>query len=755
MFFLPPNLKKGIYFLILLQLYLVGFGVDNAFCQNKIDSLLHEIKNYSQNRSRSNIVPIALLSELSNEYLHSDPIKAKEYAHKALDLAEQQKNNTAKILALSSLGSSYEIRGKYDSALTYFEEAYRLVKKTNNQTIQRGVVLEKIGVIYKYKGKYDQAINYLLKGLEIAEKLEDDKLQGNILNSIGNVFTTKEQPLKALEYYEKSLVYKKKAGNKRAISNSMGNIAIIHQQLGNYSKSIQIFKEVLEIKQEIGDKEGEAGVYFGMAQLYDSQGKYKRALEEFKKAAKIDEELDYKYVLADDYRQMGMMYSKLGNNTLAIFYVKKAVKIAQEVNSNQILLQVYNTLTDIYEKKKDYQNAFEALRKSHQYNDSIFTEQKEKQITEINTKYETDKKDKENQLLLAQNKLQEQELGTQKSLIGGAIFIIFIFFGLAIVLNRQRMAKNKANILLLQKNKEVEQQKEEIEIKTEYANKLNEEIQSTLDIVNEQNHNITSSIKYAKRIQDAILPTRKEMQQSLGDDFFVLYKPKDIVSGDFYFVKEIENTTIVCVADCTGHGVSGAFMSMLGIESLHKITNQNITSPSQILANLHIQINNLLHQDDTKDQDGMDAVVLAFRKENNKFVSVDYAGAMNPLYYFQNEKLKTIKATKKSVGGTIYVKKEEAASTSSPVFQNHTIPLLNENKNTIPTQFYLSSDGYQDQFGGKKGKKLMTKNFRNLLQILASKPVSEQKQMLENHFEDWRGKYEQVDDVAVMGIKIV
>ena len=738
-----------------MSLFCLFFGIEKGFSQNnKVDSLLNKITNYSKGKIKNDTIPIQLLSSLSNEYLYSEPQKAEEYARKALLLAENQKNISFKIPILNNLGNSYEIRGEYDSAFIYFDEAYRLIKKTNNQTIQRAIILEKIGVIYRYKAQYDKATKYLLEALAFAQKLKDEKLQGNILNSLGNILVDRNKPTEALEYYEQSLIFKRKTGDKRTISNSLGNIALIHQQLGNFDKSIKMFEEVLAIKQEIGDKEGEAGVYFGLGQVYESQEKYKRALEEFKKAAKIDEELDYKYVLADDYRQIGKMYSKLENHTLAIFYVKKALEIAKHVNSNRVFLNVYSTLTEVYEAQNDYKNAFEAMRKAYQYNDSVFTEQKEKQITEINTKYETDKKDKENQLLLTQNKLQKQTLNTQKSLIIASIFFLFLLIGLAFVLNRQRIIKNKANILLQQKNVEIEQQKEEIEIKTEYANKLNEEIQSTLDIVNEQNESITSSIKYAKRIQDAILPTQKEMSDILGNDFFVFYKPKDIVSGDFYFAKEIENTTIICVADCTGHGVSGAFMSMLGIESLHKITSQNIISPALILTNLHLQINSLLHQNDTQSQDGMDAILLAFKKENNRFVSVEYAGAMNPLYYQQNNEFKVIKASKKSIGGTIYANKANLDIISNPIFESHSISLLDENNQTIPTQFYLSSDGYQDQFGGKKGKKLIVKNFRNLLQKIATKSIEEQKESIETHFEEWKNDYEQVDDVVVMGIQI-
>ncbi|PIY12860.1 MAG: hypothetical protein COZ18_01140 [Flexibacter sp. CG_4_10_14_3_um_filter_32_15] len=756
------NQKKNYYIIIIVSLCYLFFGVEKSFSQNKIDSLLNEITKYSKEKIKNDTIPIQLLSDLSNEYLYSDPKKAEEYARKALVLAETQIKSSIKIPVLNCLGSSYEIRGQYDSAFIYFKEAYRLIKKTNNQTIQRAITLEKIGVLYRYKAEYDKATKYLLDALEIAQKLNAEKLQGNILNSIGNIFVERQKPQEALKYYEESLVFKKKTGNKRTISNSLGNIALIHQQLGNFDKSIKMFEEVLVIKKEIGDKEGESGAYFGLGQVYESQKKYKRALEEFKKAAKIDEELDYRYVLADDYRQIGRMYSKLGNHTLAIFYVEKAIEMAEEVNSNRVFLTVYSTLTEVYEAEKDYKNAFEAMRKSYQYNDSVFTEQTEKQITEINTKYETDKKEKENQLLLTQNKLQEQKLSTQKSLIIASVFFLFLFIGLAFVLNRQRMIKNKANILLKIKNIEIEQQKEEIEIKTEYANKLNKEIQSTLDIVNEQNKSITSSIKYAKRIQDAILPTQKEMKTILGNDFFVFYQPKDIVSGDFYFVEQIEKklkngqretNIIICVADCTGHGVSGALMSMLGIESLNKIITQNIISPNLILENLHNQINEKLHQNDNQSQDGMDAIVLNFKKIDGKFVSVEYAGAMNPLYYSQLnqdiEEFKIIKATKKSLGGTIYSKQTE-----SNTFKNHFISLLDENNQPIPTQFYLSSDGYQDQFGGKKGKKLMVKNFRNLLKEMASNSIQEQKENIETHFEEWKNGYEQVDDVVVMGIQI-
>ena len=222
-----------------MSLFCLFFGIEKGFSQNnKVDSLLNKITNYSKGKIKNDTIPIQLLSSLSNEYLYSEPQKAEEYARKALLLAENQKNISFKIPILNNLGNSYEIRGEYDSAFIYFDEAYRLIKKTNNQTIQRAIILEKIGVIYRYKAQYDKATKYLLEALAFAQKLKDEKLQGNILNSLGNILVDRNKPTEALEYYEQSLIFKRKTGDKRTISNSLGNIALIHQQLGNFDKSI-------------------------------------------------------------------------------------------------------------------------------------------------------------------------------------------------------------------------------------------------------------------------------------------------------------------------------------------------------------------------------------------------------------------------------------------------------------------------------------------------------------------------------------
>ncbi|WP_291720061.1 SpoIIE family protein phosphatase [Bernardetia sp.] len=315
---------------------------------------------------------------------------------------------------------------------------------------------------------------------------------------------------------------------------------------------------------------------------------------------------------------------------------------------------------------------------------------------------------------------------------------------------------------VVQKNTVLETQKEEITIQSESLRQVNEELNITVEMVNqqknelqEQNRNINSSITYAKRIQEAILPFNKRIENSLNkqgkNDFFVLYKPRDVVSGDFYFFEEVDNKIIFIVADCTGHGVPGAFMSMIGTQLLNSIVKvNNVTDPAQILEELHNGIFEALKQDDSKNVDGMDAVVITLhRQTDDSFSHIEYAGAMNPLYFVQEdnkEELQVLKADKRSIGGEQKRKKI--------VFTNQMLSLYDENQNFIPTTFYLCSDGLQDQFGGQKGRKLMLKGLRNLLLEASQKPMSKQKDFLENKFEEWKGRERQIDDILVFGLRI-
>ena len=264
------------------------------------------------------------------------------------------------------------------------------------------------------------------------------------------------------------------------------------------------------------------------------------------------------------------------------------------------------------------------------------------------------------------------------------------------------------------------------------------------NLIEEANKKTTSSINYAKRIQDAMLPNLKEIKQDLPNSF-VFFKPRDIVSGDFYYYHKIDNKIIIAAIDCTGHGVPGAFMSLIGNDLLNEIIgSRKILTPSYILTILNQKIDKVLHQSDSQTEnrairDGMDAAICMIDVENNQ---LEYAGARNPLVYVQNNELRIIKGDRVSVGGNI-------DNTTGIRFTNHTISI------DMPTSFYIYSDGFQDQFGGKQNLKYNTKRFRQTLLDISSHSFDKQEQKLETILEEWKGqKQKQIDDILIIGFEI-
>ncbi len=294
---------------------------------------------------------------------------------------------------------------------------------------------------------------------------------------------------------------------------------------------------------------------------------------------------------------------------------------------------------------------------------------------------------------------------------------------------------NTVNNELHAKNQEINLQKSIIEDQHEFVKNQNVQI-------SEQNEQITASIQYAGRIQEALLPPDSQIQDVINE-YFVLFKPKDIVSGDFYWFKKINKNIVFAAADSTGHGVPGAFMSMLGIAFMNEIVteefhNSDSCSASTILDDLRDKVKNSLRQtgEEGQTKDGMDMALILL---NTETLIMQFSGAYNPLYIVRNNKLTEVPADKMPVG--VYLKDSEPFSNKKAQLQKGDI-------------LYMFSDGYYDQFGGENGRKFMKKRFRELLEEVSAKPLVEQKQILENSLNEWQGENEQADDILVVGIKI-
>jgi serine phosphatase RsbU (regulator of sigma subunit) len=340
---------------------------------------------------------------------------------------------------------------------------------------------------------------------------------------------------------------------------------------------------------------------------------------------------------------------------------------------------------------------------------------------------------------------KESESRKQKIIIYTFIVGFILILAFAIIIYRLFVQKKKANLIILEKNTalhtandEISAQRDEIEAQRDEISAQRDTVVIQRDHIEEQKKEITDSINYAKRIQQAVLPSGDFANNILGEHF-ILFKPKDIVSGDFYWGTRIKEWLIVTVADCTGHGVPGAFMSMLGVSFLNEIVRKKeITNASEILDNLRESVIEALQQKGTTGEqtDGMDIVLCVLNTENNQ---LQYSGANNPLYIVTKQKeLNVIEPDKQPV--SIYKNMKP--------YTNHQIQLYEGDC------MFLVSDGYEDQFGGPKNRKFMSKQLKELFVTIANKPMNEQTEILEKTLKDWKGDNEQIDDITILGLKI-
>jgi phosphoserine phosphatase RsbU/P len=307
-------------------------------------------------------------------------------------------------------------------------------------------------------------------------------------------------------------------------------------------------------------------------------------------------------------------------------------------------------------------------------------------------------------------------IGTQDILInGGFLLIVVAFFMILLIQTRYALTVReiKARLALAEANQELLEQKQIIEWK---------------------NKDITDSIRYAKRIQESILPAQTIIKKELN--CFILYKPKDIVSGDFYWFAQKDDLLIIAAVDCTGHGVPGAFMSVLGNSILNQIVNeQDIVNPSEILTQLNKKVRAALDQGDNSAKDGMDIGLCVIDKVNQK---MGYAGAKRPLYLVRNKEISEIKVNKMAIGGS---------ENENPLYES---VILQMQPNDL---IYLTSDGYADQFGGENKTKYMTKNLKKRILAIHELELAEQVKILDTEIERWKGEEKQTDDILVIGIK--
>ncbi len=605
----------------------------------------------------------------------------------------------------------------FAKSIEYGEKAYQLALYKDDKYGMANI-LDMIGSVYDHQGGYVKSLEYKLKALDIYSELGNKKGIAQINNNVGVLHFRHQDYAQALTYYQAALKTAEEVKDEESISTYQLNIGEVHQKRGDWDKAIAYELASLKISEKIGITDNRAYSYGILGQVYKAQGKFTKAIEYQTRALALFRKIPDVVAESEYLIRLSEAYTAMKDFDNALKFCQEGLVKAQANQAVDWVKEGYFTLAQIYEAQNNIPLAYLYQKKYITLKDSLLSESMVRQVAQFQTLYKiSDQQARidvltKDQTILKKNEIIKNEEIQLRNLLLliflGGILSIFLVVGILYVANHR---KQKDNRLL-------EQQKNKIQ-------KIND--------------NITDSIMYAKRIQDAMLPTEAQMFAHLPTHF-VFFQPRDVVSGDFYWFQEKDGLIFLSAIDCTGHGVPGAFMSMLGDALLNQIVlDKGIVHPDLILNEMHREIRKTLRQDNNDNKDGMDLGVVVLDLQAKV---LEFAGAHCPLVLIQAGKLQFIKGNRLSVGGF--------QPELERVFVRQTFSVEE------PTIFYLFSDGYQDQFGGENRRKFSSNRFRELLLEIHTLPTEVQKQRLKDEVTTWRNqaKETQIDDMLVIGVQV-
>lgn len=638
------------------------------------------------------------------------------------------------LFAISILIKTQDCYTQYDnkSRAEYIFDILRYVKWPNEQEIKTF----RIGILDS-----DSSLFHEMKVVsEVRKNIHDKPVLIELFDSVKNITKTEMLFVNKDKGYDISQVLRKTGNNGTLI---ISENYLYHQSMINFI--VVEGKKLFEINEERLKDEGLQVTPLFLALGVKSETDWSALY--LKTEKQLNKEID-----TVERQNVQIESQKKEINSLEVEIERKKNELSQisdAVEGLKIDLEVKNKKLD----KQNIQLNNQTIEITHK--ELAITKKNSELVEKIKLVSNKDQeiKDKlskinnQNKLInkqLAQIKTQQLILVMAASIIILVVlFLIFIIRSLIVIRKKNRLLKIK-NTQILQQNEEILQQKEEIEAQRDEIERQRDEIIIQRDMVIEQRdqigrqkQQITDSILYAQRIQSALLTPVEQIKEYI-DDFFILMRPRDIVSGDFYWFGKKDNKVIIAIADCTGHGVPGAFMSMLGISFLDDIIkSMSIINSEEVLNNLRHKIVDLLHQSEEGDShDGMDIVLVVYDPAS---LTINYSGAFNPLYVVRNKQLIELKADRMPIG------------ISRKIDLSFISQQLNLEKGDM---IYGFSDGYPDQFGGEENKKFFHSRLKVYLTEISSNPATEQKLLLEKNFDEWRGLNEQIDDVLIFGMRV-
>lgn len=738
---------------LLLLIFLITTS-QQIRASHKLDSLIKLYKECKVDTTKARLA-IKISKRIK---FHENPADSTDliYLHEAHLNNKLSNYPKVKIAVCRALADAYNRFGNIDNTLRYYKEALSVASNTQDDDL---VVVQIISIsqVYNAERKHDDALKILGEGIKRSTNLKNKGYLAAMYNGAAAQYQQMGNSEDAVKYFYKSLKIFEEQKDTDQIVSLLRNLSMAHESMKDFTRSKQLLFRALDICLHWRDSSNWSYTYGSLGALYQNMLQFDSALYYNTKQVEhfpVDIDPDSKaiafgnlgiiYKAKKDYKRSKECYEKalaifqkersyrlvtisninLGELSIlnkdyskALRYYDEALKQTEGSEELEVLAAIHRGKFDAFAAMKDHKNALTEYMTTKRLEDSLAGQQNITKILRMENEYEVGKKQKENELLKAQNEVKETLIKAANAdehktrlFLYSALFVILLIMVLAFLLYKG-LKDNK------EKNKIITLQKHEVE---------------------EKNKDITDSINYAKKIQEAILPP-KELKYKLFPDGFVFFKPRDIVSGDFYWFTEKNGKRIIAAIDCTGHGVPGAFMSMIGNTFLTEIIEgKGVTQPSEILSELrHLVIKALKQTDDmTENKDGMDMAILSFDDKNK---TVEFAGANNPMWMFRNGELTEYKPDKRPIG---YYRGQGLP------FTNHKIEYQKGDT------FYIFTDGYADQFGGPKGKKLKYKQLMEYLTTIQKQPMLRQEEILNERFNEWKGKLDQIDDVLIIGVRV-
>ena len=646
-------------------------------------------------------------------------VSQNQYVDSLIEYTKTAENDTHKLSVLTRVIEAISddaVWSKYNDQLGPLAQELMLSsdsKIREKATRHYGDYLNNKGYLSNNIGDITEALDYFHQSLKIQEQIGDKSGQSYSLNNIGYIYSSQKQFLKALEYYIKSYTLQKEINDLHGQAQSLSNIGNVYDRSKSLKKALYYYFKGLSIRRTIKDKQGIGYSLQNIGTVYFNQKNYFSALYYFTKSLEIRKEIDDTQGISYALCNMAKIYLAENQTALAQKYALESLEMSQKMGYPENIGTAASILEEVYLKEEKYNKAHEMLKLSVKMRDSISNDETHKSTLRKQLQYEYEKREVVSKAEQEKRELTYQATSKQQRIIiiaSIAGFLLCLFFGIFIY-NRFKVTQRQ-NVIIQEQKKVVEEQKQ---------------------IVEAHQKEVVDSINYAKRIQYALLAHEDLLKKNLNT-YFVLFKPKDIVSGDFYWAAEHEDSFYLAVCDSTGHGVPGAFMSLLSIGFLSEaIKEKHIKEPNQVFDYVRKRLIESITNENQKD--GFDGILLRIQKSSN---TITYSASNNHPVVVSNNVMRHLECNKMPVG-----KGEKSES-----FTLYTVDVSKGDS------IYLYTDGYADQFGGPKGKKFKYRSLNDLLLNISTDSLVNQKEILDTTFVNWQGNLEQVDDVLVVGIKI-